>query len=86
MAKILPIHGTPRVTKPEVSIYPWDEYFDGRLWKLTRGEDFVVTANNFAQYARLRAYRRGLKQFHVAVRGNDVYIQNQTGLKEAKRA
>jgi len=53
--------------------YPWDQWLDGRVWKLTEGVD-IESAKRFASTARVTAKRLGFK---VATRrrGKDIYIQ-----------
>lgn len=43
------------------AIYPWDEWADGSVWRLTRDEDFRVTVNAMKASAYSEARRRGLK-------------------------
>jgi hypothetical protein len=40
------------------SRYPWDEYLDGSVWELTRGEDFQCSVNSIQGAARAQANRR----------------------------
>jgi hypothetical protein len=40
-------------------MYPWDEWLDGRVWQLTRGEDYKSKTSTFMANARLQAKRRG---------------------------
>jgi hypothetical protein len=40
------------------SRYPWDEYLDGSVWELTRGEDFQCSVSSFQGAARAQANRR----------------------------
>lgn len=39
--------------------YPWDEWLDGRPWKVRRGSDFESKAGTFIANARAHARRRG---------------------------
>lgn len=48
----------PPTKKP--ARYPWDEWLDGRAWKLTEGEDFNSSARDFSSHVRISAYRRNL--------------------------
>jgi hypothetical protein len=45
------------------SIYPWETWFDGRVWKLHSGKDFQGPASRFQTnlYSHPVASRRGLK-------------------------
>ena len=40
------------------SRYPWDEYLDGAIWELTRGEDFTCSIRSMQGTARTQANRR----------------------------
>lgn len=39
--------------------YPWDEWLDGSVWELVRGEDFQSKMATFRANAQLQAKRRG---------------------------
>lgn len=41
--------------------YPFDEWFDGALWRLHRGEDFAVTPTSLRSALYAAAQRRGVK-------------------------
>ena len=41
--------------------YPWNEWLDGRSWKLTKGEDFHIQPESFRATISVTAKRRGLK-------------------------
>ena len=41
--------------------HPWDEWFNGKVWKLTRGEDFQGATKNFRITAYTAAKERNLK-------------------------
>ena len=38
--------------------YPWDEYMDGSVWELIRGEDFQCSVRSIQGAARAQANRR----------------------------
>jgi hypothetical protein len=40
--------------------YPWDDWTDGQIWKLVRGEDFDAEADQFRNRLYTQAKRRGL--------------------------
>ena len=40
--------------------YPWDEWLDGSVWQLIRGEDFTAKASTFRTNAQLQAKKRGV--------------------------
>jgi hypothetical protein len=39
--------------------YPWEEWLDGAVWELTRGEDFSAKPATVISNARGQAKRRG---------------------------
>ena len=41
--------------------YPWELWFDGNVWKLTRGVDFFVRTEGFRSAAMGAAARRGVQ-------------------------
>jgi len=63
-------------------IYPYDEWFDGQVWLLTRGVDFVQERRGMAHRIRSAAYNRGLR---VSVNqrelpnGNEVIVIKKIG-------
>jgi hypothetical protein len=54
--------------------YPWDEWLDGRIWKLTRGEDFRPEPRYFGNMAQASGARRGVK-VETRVDGDVLYIR-----------
>jgi hypothetical protein len=40
--------------------YPWDEWLDGSVWQLKRGEDFDILPKSMLQMARTNASHRRL--------------------------
>jgi len=52
---------------PEV--YPWSDWTDGRIWEITRGEDFTLAVQSMAGLLRMRASRLGLS-IQQRVRGD----------------
>lgn len=42
-------------------LYPWDEWFDGRIWKLRSGVDFQITSESFRNGLASAAKRHGKK-------------------------
>jgi hypothetical protein len=41
--------------------YPWDEWLDGSIWRLARGEDFDAKPATMEAVVRTTATRRGVK-------------------------
>ncbi len=57
------------------SIYPYDEWFDGQIWKLTKGFDFECQPNSLRQAFYKAANRKGIR-IHVSLLANgDVVVQ-----------
>lgn len=56
--------------------YPWHEWGDGRIVKLTRGEDFDVEPAVMRGQVIVRARKEG-KAFKTNVRGDDVVFTFQ---------
>jgi hypothetical protein len=44
---------------PRGARYPWDEWLDGSVWQLVRGEDFAAKATTFRANAQIQAKKRG---------------------------
>lgn len=55
MAKVLPKFPPHNNAK-----YPWDEWLDGQLWQVKRGEDYAPPAEVFRSYIHRVARERGL--------------------------
>lgn len=60
--------------------YPWEEWMDGSVWKLTQGEDFPNAARSFRQAVYAAAKIRGGVAECREVRGKNgsadvLYIQ-----------
>jgi len=58
------------------SSYPWDDWADGSIWQLTKGEDFTAKPQTVAQQARKWAKANGFK-VHVSAEkdGDKVVLQ-----------
>jgi hypothetical protein len=61
------------------SVYPWDEWFDGSVWELVQGEDFVGQPSTFRASAIAQASRRDGKVRTRKLRAEDgserLYLQ-----------
>lgn len=55
-------------------IYPWDEWTNGGVWLLKRGEDFDVKASGFRAQLNQQASKRGMK-VSTRVRGEAIEFQ-----------
>ena len=44
--------------------YPWREWTDGTIWRITRGEDFTCGITNMKAMLRTRAWRLG-RSVHI---------------------
>lgn len=56
------------------SKYPWHEWLDGRIWKLTYKVDFTTTPVSFVETCRAAARRNG-NNLRTSVNGSVVVIQ-----------
>ncbi len=56
--------------------YPWNDWADGNIWQLTKGEDFTAKPQTVAQQARKWAKTNGFK-VHVSAEkdGDKVVLQ-----------
>lgn len=41
--------------------YPWTEWMDGKVWKITHGEDFQCEIENMRQNIYSKAFSNGMK-------------------------
>lgn len=57
------------------SKYPLDQWFDGRVWRVTRGKDFAMTARSFAKNVYTMAQRRGGTVQTATIDENTVVFQ-----------
>jgi hypothetical protein len=57
--------------------YPYDDWFDGQIWKLTKGFDFECQPNSLRQAFYAAAKRRGIKVQVSILANGDVVIQNK---------
>lgn len=56
--------------------YPWNDWFNGNVWKLKPGEDFVVDLRSFRSAIYMAAKRYGYRvKTHVTRKQDLVYIQ-----------
>src|SRR3954454_10560558 len=56
---------------PSHSVYPWDEWFDGSVWELMPGEDFLGRPATFRASAVAQAARREGTVRTRTLRGED---------------
>ena len=56
---------TPSTMSTGRRFYPWAEWFDGRIWRLTPGEDFSTTPLMMERVIRGTAVR---KKYSVSIR------------------
>ena len=54
--------------------YPWDDWFDGRIWQLEPKEDFDGPATSLERVIRTSANRRRLK-VRVRIDGKNIVVQ-----------
>lgn len=62
---------------PKHERYPWEQWFDGQLWELTKGADFKTEPASFRSAAFLQAKRRDIK-LRTRVVGDKFYLQALT--------
>ena len=55
--------------------YPWDKWFDGSVWRLTRGQDFQVSLDGFRGAAGQAAKRHGVRITTRKVADNTLLLQ-----------
>jgi hypothetical protein len=48
-------------TRSKRHSYPWNDYFNGKAWKLTRGTDFHCMVEGFRAAAYQAASRHGVR-------------------------
>lgn len=58
--------------------YPWDKWFNGRIWQLEAGKDFHVSVKSFATALRTRARALGLTVRSATVGGRYLVVENLT--------
>lgn len=62
-------------TKPQrTAKYPYDDWFNGQVWKLKQGVDFDITAKNMQINLYAAASRYDLK-LQTKLRGDELIIQ-----------
>lgn len=68
-----------RLTYPSpviVEKYPFDEWFDGDVWKLMMYEDFFVHPTSMRSALYNAARKRGLKvRVHIPTTEDSIYVQ-----------
>jgi hypothetical protein len=65
----------PKVSRPgRPPTYPWNDWLDGRVWKLRRGEDFPSESRTFGNMAQACGARHGVK-VETRTDGDVIYIR-----------
>jgi len=64
----------PSRTGGQNRIYPWDEWANGSVWQVKRGEDFHVSPGTFRGNVAVTARRRGLRAV-TSINGDVVTFQ-----------
>jgi hypothetical protein len=72
MAKPVKAHDFRRPGRPR--LYQWDQWLDGRTWRLTAGEDYSVSTTKMQMTAYQQARRMGLR-VRTEVAAGGLYIQ-----------
>jgi len=52
------------------SLYPWDEWLDGRIWRLKAGEDFTIPLENMRNLVWQETRTRDLRLTTATVEGD----------------
>lgn len=61
---------------PTAELYPYDDWFDGDVWKLKMFEDFFVEPGSMQSAVYQAARKRGLKvRTHIPTTEDCLYIQ-----------
>ena len=55
--------------------YPWNEWFNGKIWELTSGEDFVCDPDSMRQQTYQAASKLGLSAKTRVTEDGKVFIQ-----------
>jgi len=81
MATILPQYdwtsASAHITNARSRAYPWEEWLDGQIRKLDKGEDFDGPAMSVERVIRTSANRRGIR-VRIRVEGDSIYLQAHT--------
>jgi hypothetical protein len=69
-----------RVDRPDPradSLYDWDKYADGSVWRFEQGKDFTVGPKSFSNAARkaVQARRDRIEDVTVSIRGETVFVR-----------
>lgn len=59
--------------KARSRLYPWDDWFDGRIWQLEQKVDFDGPATSLERVIRTSANRRGLK-VRIRIEPNNIIV------------
>lgn len=81
MATILPQYdwtsASAHITNARSRAYPWEEWLDGQIRKLDKGDDFDGPAMSVERVIRTSANRRGIR-VRIRVEGDSIYLQAHT--------
>jgi len=72
MSEILENYDFP-LWGPKDCLYPYDEWFDGQIWKISKGIDFNCTIESMRISLFNQAKKRGIK-VRTSKKGNDTLI------------
>lgn len=66
-------------TSAPIEKYPYDEWFDGSVWRLKLYEDFFVSPRSMQSAIYQSARKRNLKvRTHIPTTGDAIYVQAVT--------
>jgi len=51
--------------------YPWREWADGTIWRITRGEDFTCDTKSMKGLIRVHAWRTGRRVRVISPQGSE---------------
>ena len=71
MAEVL---GDFQFSRGRHKAYPWDEWADGRTWRVVHGTDFTISPMIFRNSVYVAARSRGMRA-RVSVKGDAVVFQ-----------
>lgn len=63
--------------------YPWSDWLNGKIWKLTQGHDFSVSPGHMRNSVFTAARANG-KRVHTRVDGDCLYIQTYMDDEESE--
>ena len=75
MAEVLEDYDFPR-WGPQNCLYPYDQWFDGQIWKICKGIDLDCTVESMRVSLFTTAKKRGVR-IRTAKKGDAIIIQRR---------